>query len=427
MRLLILAYDFPPNGSIGGQRPYSWFKYFKEFGIHPVVVTRHWDMVVTPEDTIRPCGTEVTVTESEEGTIIRVPFRPNLRDRMLLRYGNRFTVLRKALSLWFTLAQYFLPWADNRRNMLDAARSYFMENPCDAIIATGEPFILFRYAQMLSKEFGTPWVADYRDGWSTNYHVESSGLMDRLMNQLFMRPLEKHLILSSSLVTTAAPAFREELRRLHPHAQVEVVMNGYFHELFEDLSPTASPTDRPFTIAYSGTLYPYQKVELFLQGLRLLTEMHSFTPMDIQVVFLGLSFQPQQVERVMGADESLAPFLRFTDRMPHSESLQRLNEADMLLLLANRDYGQIYAKVFDYIAIGKPVLLCEDDHGPLRAVLEEAGTGLYADSAEDICAHLLRLMDEETPQRPDSSCIRQFSRKHQASVLAKLLKEMART
>ena len=42
-KVLILAYDFPPYVSVGGLRPYSWYKYFKEFGLYPVIVTRQWD------------------------------------------------------------------------------------------------------------------------------------------------------------------------------------------------------------------------------------------------------------------------------------------------------------------------------------------------------------------------------------------------
>ena len=33
MKALILCNDFPPINSIGAERPYSWFLYFKENGI----------------------------------------------------------------------------------------------------------------------------------------------------------------------------------------------------------------------------------------------------------------------------------------------------------------------------------------------------------------------------------------------------------
>ena len=43
IKVLILAYDFPPYISVGAQRPYYWYRYFKEFGIDPVVVSRQWN------------------------------------------------------------------------------------------------------------------------------------------------------------------------------------------------------------------------------------------------------------------------------------------------------------------------------------------------------------------------------------------------
>ena len=43
IKTLILANDFPPLETIGAQRPYGWFRYFKKSGIYPVVVTRYWE------------------------------------------------------------------------------------------------------------------------------------------------------------------------------------------------------------------------------------------------------------------------------------------------------------------------------------------------------------------------------------------------
>ena len=42
-KVLILAYDFPPYVSVGGMRPYNWYRYLKEFDVEPVVITRQWE------------------------------------------------------------------------------------------------------------------------------------------------------------------------------------------------------------------------------------------------------------------------------------------------------------------------------------------------------------------------------------------------
>ena len=41
-KILILCNDFPPVNSIGADRPYSWYKYFHEFNLYPIVITKNW-------------------------------------------------------------------------------------------------------------------------------------------------------------------------------------------------------------------------------------------------------------------------------------------------------------------------------------------------------------------------------------------------
>lgn len=423
MRLLILAYDFPPNTSVGAQRPYGWFRYLKEFGIHPVVVTRHWDEVRQPKDTIKPCGTEVTVTESELGTIIRVPFRPNLRDRMLLRFGDRFPVPRKILSLWFTVAQYFVASADNRRNMYQAAREYLKDNPCNAVIATGEPFILFHYANMLSKDFKIPWVADYRDGWSMNYHAESGGFWPRMINDHIVRSIERKTVSTAKLISVAAPDLKSECRSLLVNdVPIQLVMNGFLEDVFKSIDLRKPQGESPFIILHSGTLYPYQPVEIFLDGLKSAIDTQSIHPNELQMMFLGLKYQPDAVSRVSKHIPSLIPYLSFSERMPHPEAIEVQSRADMFLLLASPKFKQIYAKVFDYVALRKPVLLCQDDCGPCSWIIDESGVGIKANSAWEVSKVIIQMRGVPFHIPAEKQKSAQFSRKHQTGILANLIK-----
>ena len=65
-RILILAYDFPPNESIGGQRPWFWIKYLHEHGIYPVVITRHWNNnIATAIECAKPSENKVASDDQE--------------------------------------------------------------------------------------------------------------------------------------------------------------------------------------------------------------------------------------------------------------------------------------------------------------------------------------------------------------------------
>ena len=166
-KALILAYDFPPYVSVGGLRPYSWFKYLYRFGVRPIVVTRQWSNTHGNElDYVSAGDSDETVSEeTENGLILKTPYLPNLSNRLLLKSGpERNVLIRKAVTAFYEVFQYVL-WVGPKSGLFHEADSYLQKNEVDVIIATAEPYVLFRYASELSKRHGVPWIADYRDPW----------------------------------------------------------------------------------------------------------------------------------------------------------------------------------------------------------------------------------------------------------------------
>ena len=75
MKALILCSDFPPLNSIGAQRPYSWFKYFKANGIDTTVITKYWNETenASKEDFVHKTDLSNTIVEElSEGRVIKV-------------------------------------------------------------------------------------------------------------------------------------------------------------------------------------------------------------------------------------------------------------------------------------------------------------------------------------------------------------------
>ncbi len=414
-RVLILAYDFPPYNSIGGQRPYSWYLYFKEFGIEPIVVTRHWDVdIKNPEDCYLPSiDQQVHEEQTEYGTLIRAPFRPNLRDRLINVRSAVLSLIRKGLTFWQLLTEHSRVTSDPRQSIYSAARSYLENNKVDLIIATGEPFVLFTYAHRLSLAFNTPWLADYRDGWSTNYHLAES-TFQRFVQQRIHRPIEQKMVANAALITTAAPSFSNEISELMEGKKVEVIYNGYFEEKFKNLK--VAPLKGKFTIAHAGTVYPFQKVETMLVGLRSYLKQHP--DKEIELIFYGLNFQPEQLQRVQKASTDLP--VRFSDRMPHDDMIRELSSCHALLLLATPEKHQIYAKVFDYLALKKPILLVENDRGPLAEIL--GVDHFICNDRAGVQAALTELVNNHDYTDRSSSIVNsKYSRRYQAERLAKLI------
>ena len=169
-KILILAYDFPPYVSVGALRPKSWFKYFHKFGFEPIIVTRQWASKYGDfRDYIAPSNDKKVLIEQHiQGTIIRAPYFPNWSNRLILNKGEKkWKLARKGYSAVIDYAQFIFPVGPKRQVYL-AAKEYLKQHKIDFILATGEPFVLFHYANKLSKEFNTPWIADYRDPWTLN-------------------------------------------------------------------------------------------------------------------------------------------------------------------------------------------------------------------------------------------------------------------
>ena len=166
-KILILCNDFPPINSIGADRPYSWYLYFKEYGLYPVIITKNWK--TDGNDSIPLIYDYTSYEVTELGEIIRVK---NINTPSIIfqkKFGNKFKIIRKFFSFIEIIFGYFLPWFDKHNSIYKEAVKYLEKNKVDVILTTGEPFILFQYGQKLKKHFGINWIADYRDGWYLNH------------------------------------------------------------------------------------------------------------------------------------------------------------------------------------------------------------------------------------------------------------------
>ena len=128
-----------------------------------------------PADTVKHLiknGIIKTVEKDNFGTLIKTPYEATFRDRLILKYGyDKFSFFRKLISFLQFILSFPLFYFDNKKEIYKAAEDFLRQGKVDLIIATGEPFILHKYAHLLSKFFNTPYALAYRDEFiaSTTY------------------------------------------------------------------------------------------------------------------------------------------------------------------------------------------------------------------------------------------------------------------
>ncbi len=424
-RVMILSYFYPPCSLTAAQRPASWAKYLPEFGFFPLVVTRCWDAPVRePRDMFRGCGSTPRVESDGRKEAHLVPYRPTLRDRIYLKHGDTGRVqLRRGLSLAESLVEHLSPWVGSYSPILDRADDLLRRDPTiDRMVVTAGPVTMFRLGHELARRHPRlRWVADYRDEWTSEPRRSRSPL-DRLL-RLVERRSERRWVGSASHVTSVSPGELQRICALTGRPGT-LVLNGFDEESLAKLP--AEPPKVPFRITYAGTLYPSQPVEIFLQGvMRVIRRWQGRLP--VEVLFPGLAFSPDQAERVATIVAPLRDRFTITARMPHEEAVAIERSSHVLLLLAHEGRNDVpSSKLYEYLTLRKPVLLCPDDQGVMSATLRSCGLGIIASTAAEVETRLDELISEHVTAggisvQPRGDTVELFSRRVQCGVLAQVL------
>lgn len=359
-KVLILAYDFPPYVSVGGLRPYSWYKYLKKSGLYPVVITRQWaNKYGNHLDYIAPGeSNETIIEETPYGTIIRAPFKPNLSNRLLLQYGeNKFRIIRKIITAYYEFMQ-FLFFVGPKASLYREAKKYLKTSSTDFIVTTGEPFVLFKYASSLSKKHNIPWIADYRDLWSQNKN-RSTNKASRAINCFF----EKKYLGNASAITTVSALLKEKIHQLKKDLTISVIPNGYDSELLVNLSDTGFE-NKKLNISFAGTIYNWHPWQSFL---KIINELYKNGEIEIALHFYGINKEQELKEFCLQNTREVLNEISFNPKLPNEKLVHELSKTDLLLLF--NDYSIMGTKIYDYLAVKRHILFCYA-HEPNALVLK---------------------------------------------------------
>ena len=433
-KLLILAYDFPPYVSVGGLRPYAWYRYLKEYGVEPIVVTRQWGNKYGNElDYIAPGESKATIVEATDyGTIIRTPYKPNLANRIMLKYGrSKFALIRKMVTAWYEFWQ-FLFFVGPKSELYRGAKEYLKHNKVDAIIATGEPFVLFKYASALSRKFNIPWVADYRDPWCQNKN------RSRFAGKL-SKYFEKKFTVNADCVITVSEFCKVQIET-NVHKPFHVIPNGYNPDAINAVSDIKQGDDC-LRFAFVGTIYNWHPLESVLRCFSHFADS-GINP-KFELNFYGVN-NAEDIVRLTDKLPSLKKHVKVFQRMSNEQLLAELARNNIMLLL--NYYSYMGTKIYDYIGIRRQILFCYSNDEEANALKEkyyptDEIKGLSTHLQEDLIAEthsgiIVKDKDELEKVLPEiydefinmgnieckSIGIEKYSRKGQTEQLAEIIK-----
>ena len=382
---------------IASWRAQGYFSHFKAAGFLPVLVTMRWEVDQAGGwkwhgPSARPCIEHLPGGEC----IIRLPRHRSFASRLYNLLAN-VRVLRRLFIVWAWICAEL----DATPEQWDCYRSYrkFLYKHLKtahyaAVVAIFSPHHHLRLAFNLNRRFGIPYVLDFRDLWNTRLVMKDykptrrEGLQDACFRWHWRRWLG-----NAAFFSITSEKWRDWVAGFTPTTGY-VLRNGYEAAHFSSSSKTTQPNQahqERFIMLHCGSLYRHQVLAPFVEGLRRFLEKEQPKSFELRLIGADKGQQPRESTSYMSAADLRALFkplsevLHLKKRCSKAESAKHMQAAEVLLMPSFPAYKGVYsAKIFDYLAARRPILLTPDDNGLLSALLVQRNAGTIASTAEEV-------------------------------------------
>ena len=429
-KVLIFTYYWPPAGGPGVQRYLKFCKYLREFGWEPIIITvQNGSYPYTDESLAAdiPQGIQVIKTKTLE------PFEiyNRLQGKRGKTVGVGMTGYRDSQSIVqkiskYVRANFFIPDARKfwKKYALAAAKKVMAENQIEVVITTGPPHSTHLIGLELKRKLSIPWVADFRDPWTTVYYNKFFPRTKR--TKRIDQRLENSVLINSDCIITVSHGMKNEYIGRAPNTKV--IYNGFDQVDIPEYNPKPSSE---FTLSYIGNFKPNQNVSALWEAVvELASELTDFKQNFRLRLTGGLdTFVRSELEEKLPGE-----VLEMENFVAHQEATKRMLNSSMLLFVipdSETKKAIVTGKVFEYIASRTPILAIGPPDGDAAQILLQAGRDAMLDYGEKelIKSQILKyynhwLQNKKVATKHDKGEIEQFSRRSLTGQLAGILNQI---
>lgn len=248
----------------------------------------------------------------------------------------------------------------------------------DLICSMNNPFSLHLVGYGLKKIRSIPWLAEFRDPWSTNPRIFKNGKSD-FLSKFLEKTVVKNcdmLIIHNGLQIDV-DYFHKKYPKINYSKIKKLGYLGYLPEYFEKIKPVSFDS---FTISYAGSFHEGgEGPENFLRALAGFINNHNLKKGDIRVNFLGTwnKNYSNLVKKI-----KLEPYIFSYGWIPHSKVISILKGSNVGLFI-NRglrgDELNISQKVWDYVGAKIPILALAKQNYKIAELVKNQNIGVFAD------------------------------------------------
>jgi glycosyltransferase involved in cell wall biosynthesis len=262
----------------------------------------------------------------------------------------------------------------------------------DVIYSSGPPFTAHLAGAALARILKRPWVADFRDPWArAPWRDGRFGFEKRAWTFL-----ERFVATRADAALFVTETNRQDFAACygtHVASRFQVVPNGCDPADFEGLTPQPSSPMSRFVLLHAGSLYGARNPTPLLRALRNAISRGAIQPDQICLRFIGrvgITGLQSTVHEL-----ALDHVVEFVSHMPRRAVLQQMLDASALLVVQPITKVSVPAKLYEYMAAGRPILALAEPGGETAEIVtrNRAGIAVHADDEEAIERALMMLVD----------------------------------
>jgi glycosyltransferase involved in cell wall biosynthesis len=369
MKTLIITYYWPPAGGSGVQRWLKFVKYFRNFGIEPIVYTADNANYAIEDNTLInevPANIEVLKLPIWEPNTILSIFGQNKKESAGFLNPNP-SFLGKILQ--FSRANFFVP--DARKFWIKPSIKYLekfiSENNIQTIITTGPPHSMHLIGLGLKKKLNIKWVADFRDPWTEIDYFHQLPLTKWARKKHFKQ--ERLVLKNADTVVVVGDTMKTNYEKISKN--IVTITNGYDTFRTEE----SFKLDEKFSLTHIGLMNSDRNPAILWEVLSDICKGNELFKNDLLIKLVGSV--DDSVKQLI-TKYNLYNNVNYISYLPHNEVLKFQKNSQILLLAVNNvpsAKGIITGKIFEYLNAKRPILAIAPLDGDLAKIIHNTNAG----------------------------------------------------
>jgi len=396
--VLIITYNFPPQGGGSVIRVLKFCKYLTKYKWQPIILTTQKNNYSAyAPDLLKEISPKIKIFYTFLPFQKTSPVQKNTTQNKF-KFLNQFKCIKTFIleKIIKQSAKHILP-IDNKIVWLPFAilKGLFIikKYHIRIIYSSSPPHSTHLIAYILSLLTHKKWVMEYRDDWTiNNLYMQKTNLYQKFMatyfEKLFFKQAKKIILVTEESIKEYTKKYKNLLNKF------EVITNGYDEADFKKKYNTDN--SKKFKISYMGSIdergnESNRTAIYFLRAIKCATLKNPDLEKFLKIIFIG---QHPGLKKVVNK-LNLSNVTKVYDYQKREKCIKLMLNSNVLLLVIFNKQGSktaIPGKAYEYLRAQKPILALAD-RGATRNLILKTKSGFVAkpDNLNEIKGAILKL------------------------------------